>query len=194
MHLGQILGPIGHNLLVSQSADNQRMAYAAFGVDTSTLPRRCFQERPRDNGSYILPVKQSFMKDARLSPGTRCMLALLTGWAGTGKPLKVTQGTIAGHLRRSVRQVYRYLQDAAREGYLRYAYTKNRLGMITGLVIYLRFDLLRPSLKKPAGGPAKPARTHEADTNGKRIDSGHDDAELTALLDRFRQMVGFPSG
>ena len=191
MQLGHALGPISHSILVRQSAENQRMAYTAFGANTTTLPRRYFLERPEDNGTYVLPIKQSFVKDARLMPGTRIMLALLTGWAGTGKPLQLTQGTLAKHLRRSVRQVYRYLKDAAREGYLRYAYTKNRLGMITGLQIYLSFDLLRPTLKKRRPKPVKPDRTQASDTNTLIKDSSYKDPELDAILARFEKTAGF---
>jgi hypothetical protein len=179
---------------VRQSADDQRMAYAAFGIDTAALPRRYFFERPEDNGAFVLPLKQSFVKDARLCPGTRCMLALLTGWAGTGQALRVTQGTIAKHLRRSVRQVFRYLKDAAREGYLRYGYTKNRLGMITGLQIYLCFDRIRPNLKKRRAGGGKPARTLMADTNTSIKDSIYSDPEIETRLERLREAAGFPSG
>jgi len=72
------------------------------------LPQRCFKKRPEDNGTFVLPLKQSFIKDARLMPGTRCMLAMLAGWAGQGAPLELTESTIAKHLGRSIRQVYRY--------------------------------------------------------------------------------------
>src|SRR4029077_6445095 len=106
-----------------------------------------------------------------LMPGTRIMLALLTGWAGKGGPLQLTERTIAKHLRRSVRQVFRYLQDAAREGYLRYAYTKNRMGMRTGLKIYLSFLLLRPRpAAKTQGKLINSARTLASDTNEKQKD------------------------
>jgi len=120
-------------------------------------------------------------------PGTRIMLALLTGWAGTGRPIELTQGTIAKHLRRSVKQVARYLRDARREGYLRYEYRKSRLGMITGLIIHLSFDLLRPKLKRKPASPAKldrdlhaaarkpskPARTYRSDNNTLIKDSSY---------------------
>ena len=171
-------------------ADQRLWAEQVMGLDAATLPRRYFLERPKDNGAYVLPLKQSFIKDARLMPGTRLMLALLTGWAGTGRPLDLTEGTIAQHLRRSVRQVFRYLKDAAREGYLRYAYTKNRIGMITGLKIYLSFPLLRPDLKrKPRIKPANPARTPASDTNTLIKDSYLIDPELCARLDRLRQAI-----
>ncbi|SEB79477.1 hypothetical protein SAMN05192540_1563 [Maribacter dokdonensis] len=127
----------------------------------SNKPQRKFTKKPDDNGSYILPLKQSFMKDVRLMPGTRCMISLLVGWAGQGRDLNLTQGTIAKHIGRSVRQVYRYLKDAAEEGYLTYNYTKNRIGMITGIKVFLSFDLLRPTIKKRKFQ----ARTQGANTN-----------------------------
>lgn len=179
--------PSFHTIVAGRGEAEQRLwAEDVLGLDPATLPRRFFLERPTDNGNYVLPVKQSFIKDARLMPGTRIMLLLLTGWGGRGEPLQTTQGTIAKHLRRSVRQVFRYIKDAAREGYLTYAYTKNRLGMITGLKIYLSFSLLRPNLKrKPRAKPAIPARTHMADTNTLIKDSYLIDAKLGASLERL---------
>lgn len=179
------------SLVASRPEADQRLwNEQVLGLDPATLPRRHFLQRPPDNGTYVLPVKQSFIKDARLMPGTRIMLALLTGWAGRGEPLQTTEGSIAKHLRRSVRQVYRYLQDAAREGYLRYAYTKNRMGLITGLKIYLSFPLLRPNLKrKPRQNPAIPARTLPSDTNTLIKDSYLIDAKMGASLDRLWQTI-----
>ena len=98
------------NLMATLSTDN--VGQGAY------QPKRYFYEPLPDKGSFILPMKQSVMKDARLMPGTRCMIALLSGWAGKGKDLRTTKSIIAKHLGRSVRQVYRYLKDAARAGYL----------------------------------------------------------------------------
>lgn len=191
--MSSVLADITRNLVSGRcEADQKLWAEEVFGLDTNLLPGRYFLERPQDNGSYVLPVKQSFIKDARLMPGTRCFLALLTGWAGTGRPLEVTEETIAKHLRRSVRQIYRYLKDAQREGYLRYAYTKNRMGMITGLKIYLSFWLLRPDLKrKTRFKPENPARTPASDTNTLIKDSYLPDAEIAARLNRLREAAGF---
>jgi hypothetical protein len=188
-----LLTGLGSGLIASRSEAEQRLwAEKVLGWDVNSLPRRTFLTPPPDNGAYVLPLKQSFIKDARLMPGTRCMLALLAGWAGQGGPLQLTEGTIAKHLRRSVRQVYRYLQDAVRAGYLRYAYTKNRMGMITGLKVYLSFPLLRPNLKrKPAIRPMNPARTLPSDTNTLIKDSYLLDPKLGACLDRLRQSAGF---
>lgn len=180
------------SLVSRQPEASQRLwAEQVLGIDTTAMPRRCFLERPEDNGAYVLPIKQSFVKDARLMPGTRIMLALLTGWAGKGGPLQLTERTIAKHLQRSVRQVFRYLQDAAREGYLRYAYTKNRIGMITGLKIYLSFPLLRPRpSSKPQGKLINSARTLASDTNEKQKYTPYQDPQIAASLERFRQAAG----
>ena len=188
-----VLAGITRNLIAGRcEADQKLWAGQVFGLDATSMPRRSFFERPQDNGTYVLPLKQSFIKDARLMPGTRCFLALLAGWAGTGRPLEVTETTIAKHLRRSVRQVFRYLKDAQREGYLRYAYTKNRMGMITGLKIYLSFPLLRPDLKrKPRAKPANPARTPVSDTNTLIKDSYLIDPQIAERLDRLRRSAGF---
>ena len=136
-------------------------------------------------------------------PGTRCMLALLVGWAGKGRALETTRGAIAKHVGRSVRQVYRYLKDAAREGYLSYAYTKNRLGMITGIKIYLSFDLLKADVrnyKKPDEKPRNQDVTYKADTNENSFNYSLEepaestgDEKLDAQLERLRlAMLQYP--
>lgn len=154
------------------------------------LPRRYFLEAPADTGTFILPVKQSFIKDPRLMPGTKCMLSLLVGWAGKGRALELTQGTIAKHIGRSVRQIYRYLKDAVREGYLTYNYTKNRLGYITGIKVFLNFDLLRHTFKKRRNQ----ARTHVSDTNPFHKDLYKKDVEIEKRLESLRIAMGVPDG
>jgi len=123
-------------------------------------------------------------------PGTRCMLSLLAGWAGKGGVLELTQETVGKHIGRSVRQVYRYLKDAAREGYLRYGYRKNRMGMITGLRVWLTFDLIR-SVKPEKGAQAhrNPDRTQKAENNKTIIYTKGKDPELEKRLDRLRSYV-----
>lgn len=159
----------------------------------ANVPKRHFYQRPEDNGAFVLPVKQSFVKDARLMPGTRCMLSLLVGWAGTGRAIETTQGNIGKHLGRCARQVKRYLDDAIREGYLTYNYTKNRF-MITGIKIFLNFDLLRPNLKKKAKNGRKSDRTFKSDTNTLLKDSYIIDKELERKLDSFRKAIEESSG
>lgn len=153
------------------------------------VPKRYFYRRLEDKGSYILPLKQSAVKDARLMPGTRCLLAMLVGWAGKGRELKTTQGVLGKHIGRSIRQVRRYLKDAAREGYLTYNYTKNRIGAIIGIKIFLAFDLLRPNLKKSAEGRRNKDRTPMSDTNTLLKDSYNKDVELEKRLDRLRRTM-----
>lgn len=155
----------------------------------ANMPRRYFLQKPFDTGSFVLPIKQSFVKNARLMPGTRCMLALLAGWAGKGRVLQTTQGSIAKHVGRSVRQVYRYLKDAAREGYLSYAYTKNRIGMITGIKIFLSAELIKADVRKyqkTAQKREKQARTHTSDTNENIFINYKYDDELEERLERLR--------
>ena len=155
----------------------------------ASVPKRYFYERPVDNGAFVLPLKQSFIKDARLMPGTRCMLALLVGWAGKGRELKTTQKVLGKHLGRSTRQVFRYLKDAVRAGYLTYNYTKNRIGAIIGIKIFLSFDLLRPNLKKKPENPGNKDQTQRSDTNTYLKDSYNIDVELEEKLDRFRKVI-----
>lgn len=155
----------------------------------ASVPKRYFYQRQPDKGLFVLPIKQSFVKDARLMPGTRCMLSLLVGWAGKGRALETTQRVIGKHLGRCARQVKRYLDDAIREGYLTYNYTKNRLGMITGIKIFLNFDLLRPNLKKKAKNRRKPDRTLKSNTNTFIKDSSYKDEKLDEVLARLQKTI-----
>ncbi len=102
-------------------------------------PSRANAIEPEDKGLFILPMKQCFMKNRRIMDSTARMVSLLAGWAGQGIAIETTQGIIAKHIGKSVRQVRRMLLDAWREGYLTYSYTKNRIGLITGIKIFLRF-------------------------------------------------------
>ena len=159
--------------------------------NTAALPARYYHQPPTDTGTYVLPLKQSFIKDHRLMPGTRCMLALLTGWAGKGRALELTRATIGRHIGRSVRQVYRYVQDAARFGYLRYGYTKNRLGMVTGLRVWLRFDALRyqraPNAPDKSVNRRIPARPYTTDINKNINISPENRQSLSKKLTLIRQ-------
>ncbi len=154
----------------------------------SELPKRYFVQAPQPSETFILPLKQCFMKDARLMPGTRCMLALLSGWTGTGNNLQLTQSTIARHLGRSVRQVYRYLKDAARLGYLSYNYRKHR-GMITGIRIFLSLELLRPKKQKQGKHRRTPVRTSKAENNVNRYLT-RKDKEVELRLRRLSKVMG----
>lgn len=150
--------------------------------------------RPTDNGTFVLPLKQSFIKDARIMPGTMRMLALLTGWVGKGdKPtIETTQGIIGKHLNKSVRQIYRYLQDAMEEGYLLYSYTKNRRGMITGLRIWLnRLAIRRSPGQKKSKIRKNQDQTLMADTNSKSSLKRKEDKELWKKLESFAKSTGF---
>lgn len=153
-------------------------------------PKRSFKQRPADDGTFIRPLKQSFMKDPRLAPGTKVMLSVLMGWAGNGQKLQLTKATIGKHIDRSVRQVYRYIQEAAREGYLRYGRTKDRLGYITGLWITLSFDLIRkPAPRRQVPGQrnrARPLRSENKETNILYTKKDH---ELEHRLDRLRSHI-----
>jgi len=178
------LNPTLHRLMTLMPSTLQQEAGQG-----AIVPKRYFYQRLPDKGSYVLPIKQSFVKDARLMPGTRCMLALLTGWAGKGRGLRTTQNVIGKHLGRSVRQIFRYLKDAAREGYLTYNYTKNRIGAITGINIFLNFDFLRPNLKKKSKNGRKQDQTFKSDTNTLLKDSYIIDEELERKLDKLRRAM-----
>ncbi len=135
-------------------------------------PYRKLRPKQIDNGTFVLPLKQSFIKDARIMPGTMRMLSLIAGWAGTRTPavIETTQGILGKHLGRCTRQIYRYLQDAMEEGYLLYTRTADRLGYITGIKIWLNFSAIRRHTQaKKAKYPVKQDRTLRSDTNGKDL-------------------------
>ena len=174
------------SILASMPTELQQTLFPGAG----DLPKRYFKQRPADDGTFILPLKQSFMKDPRLSPGTKVMLSLLAGWAGHGHKLQLTKARIGKHIDRSVRQVYRYIQEAVREGYLYYGRTKDRLGYITGLWIKLNLDIIRaPKKQKQSNKPRNRARPHVSETNETILNNYKDDDELEDRLGRLRSQI-----
>lgn len=157
-------------------------------------PKRKSLARPLDNGTFVLPLKQSFLKDARIMPGTTRMLGLLAGWVGKGnKPfIETTKGIIAKHLGREVRQIYRYLKDAMEEGYLLYSCTKNRMGYITGIKIWLNTLAIRKSTNTTKSKNRRNQdRTQVSDTNEKLILNKEKNSDLWKRLERLAQTAGF---
>lgn len=131
-------------------------------------PRRKQLRAPRDDGLFVKPLKQSFLKNPRLMPGTRIVLSMLAGWAGRGGPIETTLGIIAKHVGRSARQVQRYLKDAMEEGYLRTSYVKDRVGRITGLRIRLtRLAIFHEAKPRPKAAESV-ATTSLSDNKGNK--------------------------
>ena len=165
------------------------LPYVASPVHADGLPRRKQLFRPVDDGTFVLPLKQSFIKDPRCMPGTKIMVAMLTGWAGTQQSIVTSMRVIGEHLNRSTRQVYRYLQEAMEEGYLLYCQVKNRLGYITGIKIWINRPAIRRKTRKFGPVAARPRRnpgmTQKSDINEKKFNSTHEDPEIKAAPDRF---------
>jgi len=160
---------------------------------TPDAPRRKSLPVTAPSAAFIKPMRQSVMRNPRLSPGTRCMLAMLMGWAGQEQALETTIGIIARHLGRSRSQVQRYLKDAIEEGYLFYSRTKDRIGYYTGIKVHLNFAALRPRYKKKMRPQPKQLRdvSYPTDTNSKYIykrDNTDDEQSymdsLQVILDR----------
>ena len=105
-------------------------------------PKRKSLKRPPTTGRYVLPIRQSFVMDARLMPGTTRMLTLLAGWGGNGRSIDTTLGVLGRKLSRSPRQIQRYLRDAAEEGYVYFRQITNRMGYVIGL----RITLCKPAI------------------------------------------------
>ncbi len=136
-------------------------------------PLRKSMIAPTDNGSFVKPIKQSFIRNPRLSPMTRVLLTLLSGWSGSGEPITTTTGILGKHTTRSRRTVFSLLKDAVEEGYLTYVRTKCRLGKYTGIKIYLNFTAIRFtgfSKKKETAEISRSSRgKFSADTNTKQL-------------------------
>ena len=162
--------------------------------DDRKMPRRKRRVAPLDNNTFIKPLKQCFVKNPRMMPMTRVMLALISGWAGKGGPIETTTGIIAKHLRRCRRQVFRYLKDAMEEGYLFYSRTKDRIGRYTGIRIILNLSAIRFSrLRKPTKRPSAAENldvTLKSETNSKSLFIREDNPKLYDILERFGQTIG----
>ena len=155
-------------------------------------PSRANAIEPEDNGSFILPMKQCFMKNRRIMDSTARMLSLLAGWGGQGAPIETTQGIIAKHIGKCRRTVRRMLNDAWREGFLTYSYTKDRIGMITGIKVHLRLERLLKAKDMPKKRRT-PDRTPKSDTNRniyiKREEKSTDLDGIRDRLDRFARNI-----
>lgn len=182
----------------SQTAISQFAWLGAYEAEPSLsgLPLRKGLRRPETSDLFVLPLRQSFLKDPRLMPGTTRMLCLLAGWYGRGGPLNTTLGVIARHLGRSVRQVQRYIQDAAEEGYLYYSKRADRMGYVIGLKIGLNVAAIFAPKKTGESGKrgvrrvtslVGQATTQESATNEKPIyirgQIGDYERQMMALMD-----------
>lgn len=161
-------------------------------------PLRKSMIAPKDNGSFCKPIKQSFIRNPRLSPMTRVLLTLLSGWAGSGGPITTTTGILGKHVSRCRRTVYNLLKDAVDEGYLTYVRTKCRMGKYTGIKIYLNFAAIRfTGFTTKAKTPENSHSTREkftTETNTKQllsINNTHDDAELWDKLAQLAASAGY---
>lgn len=127
-------------------------------------------------------------------PMTRIMLTLLAGWAGQGGSIETTTGIISKHLSRCRRKVFRYLKDAAEEGYLSYTRTKDRIGRYTGIKVWLNFSAIRFKTTKKPNKACNSAETldvtQESETNSKYIYIPTKDEELNTTLARFASLQG----
>lgn len=173
------------------------MAYKPFFVDADDYdpaqPRRKNMVAPIDKGTFVKPIKQSFVKNPRTMPMTRIMLTLLAGWAGQGGSIKTTTGVIGKHLGRCRRQVFRYLKDAVEEGYITYTRTKDKMGYYTGIRIWLNYAAIRFTTSRKAKNTSKNAETSDvtlkSDSNDKYIFTVKEDPELSTLLGRFGSLI-----
>jgi len=88
------------SLVAGRCEANQRLwaEQQVMGLDTSALPGVILREA--EGQRRLCTAGEAELHQGRPAhAGTRCMLALLTGWAGRAEPLQTTEGTIAKHLR-----------------------------------------------------------------------------------------------
>lgn len=125
----------------------------------------------KPSNAFIKSPRQDLVKDCSLSTGARLLVLLLTGWSGTGQAIETTRGIVGRHLGRSARTISRYLQQAQEAGYLTIAYTKDLIGYITGLKIYLNFSRIKPPQIKKIAPQSRTngAWSGMANTNSKYI-------------------------
>lgn len=170
------------------------MPYSMTAIET-TAPKRKQLTVSVGNNAFVKPVKQDFVKNARLMPGTRCMILMLMGWSGKEQALETTIGIIAKHIGRSARQVHRYLQDAIEEGYLYYSRTKDRMGYYTGIKIHLNFSALKPVRTRKTYPQMRRNKdmTSMSDTNSKYIykrDNTEPESRYLNKLERILERNG----
>ncbi len=125
----------------------------------------------KPTNAFIKPIKQNLVKDNSILQGSRLLVMLLTGWSGQEQAIETTQGILANHIGRSTRTIQRYLKELSNIGYLSYCCTKDRIGYITGIKIYLNFNRIKPRLKRKVRPKtaATRAATRMSDTNQKTI-------------------------
>ena len=165
-------------------------------------PKRKTLEAIQDDGTFIKPLKQCFMRNPRLRPMTRVMLSLLSGWNGAGKGgVKTTTSIIAKHLSRSRRMVFNYLQEAVEEGYLFYTKITDKMGYYIGIKVFLNFRAIRKSFKKPEHKDVSMQETHKirdvkysSERNTNSINKIEKDEELKEVLTRMALKIGYISG
>ena len=184
----------GLRLLINTSCISKYKPHFQDEIDPDR-PLRKSMLAPPEQGTFVKPIKQCFIKNPRLSPMTRIMLTLLTGWAGKGGPIETTTGIVGKHLSRCRRQVYRLLKDAEEEGYLYYTRTKDAIGRFTGIKIYLNFGAIRfKTFHRKGELPEKPAPrrgTLKSETNPKVLYNTNNDSELWEHLAKLAHTMGY---
>jgi len=172
------------------------MPYMEEGIFEDGMPLRKQIRVPEDKGAFIQPLKQSFIANPRLMPGSKIMIALLTGWAGNGTSIKTTVGTIGRNVNRCARQVHRYLADAQAEGYLVWSRTKDRIGYYTGIQVYLNFGAIRHFYKErtrenKSQSHRNCALTYMADTKYNYLLKDQIDDDINIRLMRIAENLGY---
>lgn len=166
----------------------------------SFQPKRKQLEAPQDDGTFILPMKQSFMKNPRLGHGVKIMLSILLGLGGNECVIKITTGTLGSMMNRSRRTIYSYIQEGVSEGYLTYSKLKSKIGYYIGLKIYLNYKAIRKSkpIKKEVKQPTTLPKTAEtsdvqfsSEINRNININNQKDKELMATLTRFALEIGY---
>jgi len=165
-------------------------ALAPYSADIAGYkPKRKSLELEQGNNAFIKSVKQDFVRNPRMMSGTKMMILMLVGWSGQEQAIETTRGIIGKKIGKSASQVSRYLKDAIEEGYLVYAYTKDRIGYITGIKIYLNFSSIRAIYKKKKKTASSRALPSMANTNSKNIYKRKNSAPEQAYMDKLEAIL-----
>lgn len=130
-------------------------------------PQRFYKQTPPSNGAYTPTLKQDFLRNPRLSSGVKVMLSLLVGLDAQENNEITTIGAISKYIGVSYSTAQRYLKEAVELGYLFYSRTKCRMGLYTGIKLYLSFSYIKHKYDPKNGRNSD--RSDMNDTKGNSI-------------------------
>ena len=126
-----------------QHISNIQLFKKLVPIEAPAKPKRFYKQPPPINGAYTPTLKQDFLRNPRMSSGVKVMLSLLVGLDAQEKNDITTIGAISKYIGVSYSTAQRYLKEAVELGYLFYSRTKCRMGLYTGIKLYLSFSYIK---------------------------------------------------